>query len=200
MVTVSTSTLTVLLAGTIVLLFMAFAAGRHYESQHPSVYTPADFRLEADEGSETQADLAAATEPPAPAQPVAREDTSASPQRPAPEPAPPAPAAVTLKRGYHYVVVQHFNKSRQQADAVAAGEFLQENGVACATLSGADIRLVATQSFLIDQDNAAAARTERERAERLLKRIKQLGQRYNRELLKQGKNGYTFSECYLHLF
>ncbi len=193
--TFSTSTLTVVLAGMIVLLFMAFAAGRHYESEHPSTYTTAEFMLETDEGSETQTDLAAATE-----QPIAGEDAALRPQRPAPEPAPATRSQVTLQKGYHYVVVQHFNKSRQQADALAAGEFLQANGVPCARLSGADIRLVATKPFLVNQANTAAGRTERERADRLLERIKQLGQRYNRELLNQGEKGYTFSECYLNLF
>jgi hypothetical protein len=198
--TISTSALTVLLAGMIVLLFVAFAAGRQYESGHPSTHTPAEFTLETEAGSEAQADLAAATEPPAPAQPVADEETTLRPQRPEPEPPPPARAQVTLKKGYHYVVVQHFNKSRQQADATAAGKFLQTNGVPCARLAGADIRLVATQPFLVNQANTAAGRTERERSGRLLERIKQLGQRYNRELLKQGEKGYTFSECYLNQF
>ena len=193
--TFSTSTLTVVLAGMIVLLFMAFAAGRHYESENPRTYAAADFMLEPDEGSEAQADLVAATEPPAAVQPAADENATLRQQRPAPGPPP-----VTLKKGYHYVVVQHFNKSRQPADAVAAGEFLQANGVPCARLSGADIRLVATQPFLVNQANTAAGRTERERSGRLLERIKQLGQRYNRELLKQGEKGYTFSECYLNLF
>ena len=196
--TVSASTFTILIAGMIVLLFVAFAAGRRYESIYPSSFTPAEFTLENDEEAEAQTDLAAAIDQPAPKQVASGEEAALQPHRRMPDPAPAAPSQVTLQRGRNYVVVQHFNKSRQRADALAAAEFLEANGVPCATLTGADIRLIATQPFLTRQADAAAARAEQERANRLLNRIKQLGQRYNRELLNQGKKGYTFSECYLH--
>ncbi|MBU0617309.1 MAG: hypothetical protein KKI02_06315 [Planctomycetes bacterium] len=198
--TVSASTFTILIAGMIVLLFVAFAAGRRYESIYPSSFTPAEFTLETDDEAEAQTSLVAATDSSAAERTPAAGAEEAAPRadRRMPDPASAAPSQVTLQRGRNYVVVQHFNKSRQRADALAAAEFLEANGVPCATLTGADIRLIATQPFLTRQADAAAARTEQERASRLLDRIKQLGQRYNRELLNQGKKGYTFSECYLH--
>jgi hypothetical protein len=203
--TISTSTATVLLAGMIVLLFMAFAAGRHYESKHPSDYTQADFLLETEEEPASETSLTSATDTAASgrsggarARPVGDEETTGA-QRRTPDLTSAAPRQVNLQRGHHYVVVQHFNRSHQQADAIAAAEFLQANGVPCAILQGADIRLIATEPFLIAQTDAAAARSTREQANRLLDRVKQLGQQYNRELLNQGKKGYTFSECYLYL-
>jgi hypothetical protein len=204
--TVSTSTLTLVIAGMIVVLFVAFAAGRRYESFHPSAHTPANLTLEDGGEAETRTTLAADTDPAepkrgaeGPARPTDDQQASPGARRTASDPAPPPPTQVTLQRGRHYVVVQHFNKSRQQADALAAARFLQESGVPCATLTGADIRLIATENFLINQTDAAAGRRERQRANRLLERIRQLGQQYNRELLNQGKKGYTFSECYLYL-
>jgi hypothetical protein len=202
-ITISASTLTVLIAGMIVLLLVAFVAGRRYESIHPSTFTPADFTLETDAGAEAQARLAAENDAPSDQQtaagPTGTEESADEANRRATGPTSPTPSQVTLQKGYHYVVVQHFSKNRQQADAIAAAKFLRDNGVPCATLPGADIRLVATQPFLVNQTNAAAARNERDRADRLLERIRQLGQQYNKDLLKQGKKGYAFSQCYLYL-
>ena len=202
-ITISASTLTLLIAGMIVLLLVAFVAGRRYETDHPSTFVPADFTLESDEDAAGKTRLTAANDTPSDQQtaagPSGADGAPEQADRRTADPAPASPSQVTLQKGYHYVVVQHFNKNRQQADAIAAARFLRDNGVPCATLPGADIRLVATQPFLVNQTNAAAARNERDRADRLLERIRQLGQQYNKDLLKQGQKGYTFSQCYLYL-
>ncbi len=201
-VTISGSTLTVLIAGVIVLLFVAFAAGRKYESTHPSVSHATEFTLQTDDESQDPAaagDDSSTSEPMRDEATVRQSGADDSADRAASEPASTERPRVTLQRGYHYVVVQHFNKKRQPANAYAAAEFLQANGVACATLTGADIRVIATEQFLINQTDATSARRERNRAEQLKRRIRQLGQQYNKELQKQGKKGYTFSECYSHL-
>jgi hypothetical protein len=202
-ITVSASTLTVLIAGMIVLLLVAFVAGRRYESIHPSTFTPANFTLATDQDADTQARLApendAASDQQTAAGPPGTDESSGQADGEATGRASPTPSQVTLQKGYHYVVVQHFNKDRQQPDAIAAAKFLRDNGVPCAILPGADLRLVATQPFLINQTDAAAGRNERARADRLLERIRQLGQQYNKDLLKQGKKGYAFSQCYLYL-
>jgi hypothetical protein len=129
---------------------------------------------------------------PAPAPPTTDETTGQSaepvaagasegPEPPAP---PPERPTVELRRGYHYVVVQHFPK-RHRDHAERAARFLQDNGLSCALLSGADIRLVIAEPFLIDQDDRAASRRERKRGEALVQRVKELGKEYR-------KHGYAF--------
>jgi hypothetical protein len=80
---------------------------------------------------------------------------------------------------------------------VAAARYLEANGIPCATLPGADIRLIVIEPFRLNQPDAAAAREERRRAERLLERVRQLGQEYSKQLAQQGRKGYTFADCYL---
>ena len=111
---------------------------------------------------------------------------------------PPA-TTVTLQKGYHYIVVQHFPKSRR-ADAEEAALFLQDNGIPCALQTGSDIRLVVTEPFQIDQGNQAAVRTEQRRANALLEQIRKLGQQFNSLRLQNGLGGYTFSGCKLQSF
>ena len=196
-VTISRTTLAVLLAVVIALWLIAFVAGRRYEALHPSDYQPIDLS----ELTETPPNESAAgnseTQPPAPEASV-NDSASQAERKPEETPIQTRPR-VTLQRGYTYIVVQHFNKNRQRADAEAAALFLRTQGIECAILEGPDIRLVTTTGFLIEQDDHAAAQAQQRLANQLQERIKQLGQQYNRELARQGKRGYSFTDCYPHL-
>lgn len=206
---ISVPTLAVLTAVVVVLLLVAFSAGRHYEARYPSTTEVAQSVPEQDEqadaaspdqvaASEDSADLGQAdqhtvTVPQPPRQ-------ASGGERAAPQPTGDQPRRVTLKKGYHYVVVQHFPKQSGRQPAQDAARYLQTNGIKCATLTDADIRLVVTEPFLINQEDAAAARREQQRAETLMQRIRGLGRQYNRKLATEGKPGYTFSECSLRPF
>jgi hypothetical protein len=107
---------------------------------------------------------------------------------------------VTLKKGFHYVVVQHFPKRSGRTAASEAARYLIDNGVACATLEAADIRLVATEPFLIEQADSGASRREQQRANALVARIKELGEQYARQLAREGKPTYSFAGCGVRRF
>ncbi len=197
----SAPTLAILSAAMVVLLAVVFSAGRHYESLHPSATTgPGSAQTEgadlgAPDGSGADTDASGASQ-------VGQsgsgpDQTSDAASTTASGVTDDQPRQIPLRPGYHYVVIQHFKKRSERQAALNAAEHLQANGVACATMTGADIRLIATEPFLIKQRDAAAARRERERADQLRRRIKELGQGYNNELLKRGEKGYTFSDCYL---
>ncbi|MFQ5807730.1 MAG: hypothetical protein ACE5I3_14890 [Phycisphaerae bacterium] len=201
--TVSAPTLAVLVAATAVLLAVAFSAGRRYESSYPSVTGGTEFtRGENDEadagaGVTSGVGLDASRADRASGRATSSEQSTGVANGAAAESGGDGAPQVTLRKGYHYVIVQHFRKKSEREAALKAGRYLQENGVACARLTGADIRLVAAEPFLIKQRDAAAARRQKERADRLMRRIKQIGRQFNKDLLKQGEKGYTFSECYL---
>jgi hypothetical protein len=203
---ISVPTLAVLTAVAVVLLLVAFSAGRHYEARYPSTTETAQSvpeqgeaappdQVAVSEGSAdvSQADQPTATVPQPPRQASAHE-------RAAPQPTREQAPRVTLKKGCHYVVVQHFPKKSGHQPAQDAARYLQTNGIECATLTGADIRLVVTEPFLINQEDAAAARRQQQRAETLMQRIRGLGRQYNRKLATEGKPGYTFAECSLRPF
>ena len=106
--------------------------------------------------------------------------------------APPRTNAPTvqLQPGLHYVIAQYFPKSKRRA-AEDAALYLRQNGIACALLAGADIRLLATEPFHVKQDDSRAAAAERRKGDALVKRIKDLGKAYNRI------GGYDFSGAQL---
>lgn len=101
------------------------------------------------------------------------------------------PPKAQFQKGHHYVVIQHFRKSEREA-AREAAEFLQTHGVGCFLDDrSVDLRLIATEPFLIDQEDAAAAREQKQRCEQLKQKIKQIG----RDYVRTKPNGYTFRDC-----
>jgi len=110
----------------------------------------------------------------------------------APTPGAPAqPPRVELKSGYHYIFVQHFPRSAA-GDANLVARYLTAEGVPCGIRRDKDIVVVATEAYLIEQSDTAAAKRERTRAEAMLARIKTLGKAY-------AQNGYTFEGARLRL-
>lgn len=99
------------------------------------------------------------------------------------------------RKGYSYIVAQYFPKSKLQ-DARNAAVFLRSRGVACAVERGSkDIRLIATEPFLIDQKDAAKRKREKRRAEDLQKQIRRIGKEYTRT-----GGRYAFDQCPLKKF
>ncbi len=99
------------------------------------------------------------------------------------------------RKGYSYIIVQYFQKSKLK-DARAAAVFLRLKGVACAVERGSkDIRLIATKPFLIDQKDAARRNREKRRAEDLQKQIRRIGKEYART-----GGRYAFDQCPLTKF
>jgi hypothetical protein len=201
-VTVSAPTLTIASAAVVVLLAVAFAGGRRYEFLHPSMTEGAELAGGGSDetGAGTQdtavatietsgADQASGTTTP-PGQSAGAADRAAR------ERSGDMPPQITLRRGYHYVIIQHFGGKRD--DALATAEFLQNNDVPCAVLPGRDIRLVATQPFLIDQGDRAAAEREQQAADRLIQKIKEIGKRFAEHRQGQGKGSYTLDKAYLY--
>lgn len=137
----------------------------------------------------TPADSAGTAQP---AMPAARDSSPAADASPT-TPAPPdrhrsaetatarqAPT-VELKRGYDYIFVQYFPKSKRRT-AEKVGTFLQQHGIPCALYAGRrDVRLLATEAFRLNQPDRAAAAQARKRAEALLRRIRELGKQYRPE-------------------
>ncbi|MFH1748919.1 MAG: hypothetical protein ABIG44_17950 [Planctomycetota bacterium] len=103
------------------------------------------------------------------------------------------PVAFEFQPGYHYIVIQHFYRTRRD-DAVQAANYLRENGVSCIVMPRTrDIELVATTPFLLRQDDANARKTQRDLCNTFKQRIKDIGKEYARE------NGYAFDQCYERL-
>jgi hypothetical protein len=194
----SLSNLAVSAAVLIVLVFVAFVAGRQYGGKSggaPPQPIPSDLLL--GDGGETKpapAARPAETNRPGTRAAEAAAEEKTSPARPK-EPETAATPTVALQKGYTYIIIQHFNKNKR-ADAEAAAEFLRTQGIASALLMGGDIRLVATEAFLIEQRDAAAAERERRRAGQLQQRIKELGRQYDKRLREAGEPSYSFAECY----
>jgi hypothetical protein len=204
--TVSASTLAIVVAGMVVLLAVAFSAGRKYEAHYPSSPDVAELTQGGDdEGGEATlggSETAGESEAEQPIQTARKATTRSEPPAESkegdkPQPGSAKPPQVALQIGHHYVVVQHFKRRNPQA-ALDAARFLKDNGVPCATLTGADIRVIATEPFRIRQGDAAASRAERRRADELMRKIRGLGKEYSKLLAKRGKKGYTFSDCYLY--
>jgi hypothetical protein len=190
----------VALAGFLVALAVSFHAGTRYAQQ---TGTPDEGALPptetgslltgatevADSGTGRSSEDASATAP-------RRESTEAGGETGArtAEPTAPPPDRQSppsgLQKGYHYVFIQFFPKSRLK-DAQDAAAFLQANGLPC-TIQRArdDIRLIANQPFMLDQRDAAARQRQRQQCEELKQRIKQLGKEYAR-----AGGGYAFDQC-----
>lgn len=198
-VTITLPTLAIVVAGVLVLLAVAFSAGRKYEAAYAGAAGEAR-RLTGDE------DAAGARPPGGASDAQAQTAEPSAAEKGASGPPPGASAGersgagggqpqITLTRGCHYVIVQHFGAKRD--DALEAARFLQERGVPCALLPGKDIRVVATEPFLIRQTDTAAAQRERQRAERLLQRIRQIGLEFEKHRRAQNKATYRLDGPYL---
>jgi len=124
--------------------------------------------------------------------PAAGQPEASAAQPPANEP-PAQPAAFDFRAGYHYVVVQHFPKSRRD-DALNAARFLQSHSVPCVVVPRPrDIELIAKDAFLIKPDGRRVDEAEKRRCEELKRRIKELGKLY------VDTGGYAFEQCYERL-
>jgi hypothetical protein len=191
----------VVLAGFLVALAVSFHAGTRYAQQTGTpgedALTPTETGSRLSEGTEV-ADRGAGRlgERPgiAPTRRGSAEaggNASASaPERPSPPPA-RQPTLAELPKGYHYIFIQFFRKSRMK-DAQDAAEFLRANGLPCVIQeSREDIRLIATQPLLLDQRDVAARQRERQRCDELKRRIKELGKEYAR-----AGGGYAFDQCF----
>ncbi len=178
----------------IVVLAFAFFAGRFYE-RAVSAGTSAE-NAPAEKSDAALAPRPVATEPPRvvfvePGSPAATGDDASppaageKPQTPT-DPSANEPKQVVLQRGYHYLVIQYFPRSRR-SDAEKAAAYLMQNGVPCALLDRPrDIQLLATEPFLVKQNDAAQARSERARADTLNQRLREIGKSY------QPIGGYDF--------
>lgn len=200
LLTISPSTLAILIASAAVLLAVAFSAGRRFEavysSGEPQAVQPlhedgdvaskhqAESGLDARQANEIENAPAAADQPQAIADATPGNASGGQPPR------------VTLQKGYHYIVVQHFGKKVE--DARETAQFLIEHGIGCAILpSSQDNVVVATQPFLISQSDSAAAKRERRSAQQLMKKIKTVGKEFKDYRLAEGKKHYTLSKAYL---
>ena len=203
-VSLSGPALAVVIAIIVVLLFVSFSAGRRYEAFHPSVAaantgpqaakTDQDAAIPAT-GTTSAREQAAADRQPAGAAPTPSASKTAAAKPPAASRTRP-PRKIDLHRGYDYVVVQHFGRKRK--DAIEVARFLRQRGIECARFGDNDIRLIVTEPFLTRQADKAAARAERQRAEKLMQRIKQIGRELAKEWAAQGRPGYTLDGCYLY--
>lgn len=96
-----------------------------------------------------------------------------------------------LKKGYHYLVIQHFRKTDMET-ADAAARFLIANGVPCAVQNmKADIRVLATDTFLIANQKEPIRKEQQDRANDLIRKVKQLGKEFAKT------HGYAFDQCEL---
>jgi len=191
----------VALAGFLVVLAVSFHAGTRYAQQtgppDEDGLTPTEAGSlltgateVADSGTARSAEDTGA---PAPRREsaVASGDTRAkAPERTSPPPD-RQPTSAELQKGYHYVFIQFFPKSRLK-DTQDAAAFLRANGLPCIIQRASDdIRLIADQPFLLDQRDVAARQRARQRCEELKRRIKQLGKEYART-----GGGYAFDQCF----
>ncbi len=175
------------IAGLVVVAVVAFYAGRRYERYTATTRnrgTPpggsVSPRPVADEKLEPRAAMPAGSSTPAPKPPPASEDGSPA----------QVPPRVELKPGYSYIVVQHFPRSRRRS-AEDAVRFLLDHGVSAALLAGRDLQVIVPEPYDIDNRDPTIARRERQRAEAMQARIRELGRRFNKT------HGYAFKDCYL---
>lgn len=172
-------------AALVVLLILAFAAGRR------------SVQADGSPGARTQ--IAAETprreEPlvkPLPTKEVAlpQRAPDLEAQRQPATPPTRAPATAEFVKGKYYVIVQFFSKSNRR-HAEEARDFLSSRGIPCTIREvGPDIRLVANEAFALDEGTSAERADARRRVEALKKRIKEAG----KEFVKAG-GGYTFDLC-----
>jgi hypothetical protein len=196
----------------IVLIALAFYAGRESGGDKNGTSAALEQALTQKPGEATTVDERPRAEPPIthrPSRPVAvppRPDQPPSeparethPAPPAPEiPAQPEAAAKpqAFESGKAYVIVQHLSKrgaGPQAAERIR--DFLTAGGVPCVVhSSGPDLVVVATEPFAIDpKKRKDAGDPERKRAQQLMDRIRKLGEQYV-------TSGYTFKDCYLREF
>ena len=192
-ISVSRQTIAICAAAVVMLVLVAFSAGRHFEASRSD---PGEDRLltATDDGNADSDPAQSGGEPgqTAGAAPAPTANGNGTPARPvdsARNGAPAKPETPALKQGYHYVVVQHFGSKRQAAQDAA--DYLRAKGVACTVVAGRgkDYRVLATDAFLIDQSDSAAGQRERQRADRLRQRIREIGEEYNTYLTRQKKPG-----------
>ncbi|MCG3127536.1 MAG: hypothetical protein CHACPFDD_02398 [Phycisphaerae bacterium] len=124
--------------------------------------------------------------PNAPAEPPRASDATAGP--------PAATADVSesavRERGYHYLIVQHFPKSKLD-QAQQAARYLAEAGVPAAIArQGSDIVVFVNQQFALEHKDKNVGQQERARLEETRRRVRELGKAYAR------KGGYAFDQCY----
>lgn len=110
--------------------------------------------------------------------------------------APPAASANDVnesgvrERGYHYLIVQHFPKSKLD-QAQQAARYLAESGVPAAIArQGSDIVVYVNQQFALEHKDKNVGQQERTRLEDTRRRVRELGRTYAR------KGGYAFDQCY----
>ncbi len=98
-----------------------------------------------------------------------------------------------FKPGYSYVIVQCVSRTAvglKYAEGIR--DFLVSKGVDCAIhRRERDAIVLVTEPFLTKQSNAAAARQEKDRADQLVARIKELGKEYN--LIGR----FSFDKCFV---
>ncbi|MBK8913197.1 MAG: hypothetical protein IPM64_01115 [Phycisphaerales bacterium] len=95
-----------------------------------------------------------------------------------------------LEKGRHYLHVQYFRRTRRQ-DALDARAFLATKGIQTMLIEATgEYRLLAADSFLIDQKDKTAAAAERKRCDDLKRRIRDAGREYAK------KAGYAFDQCF----
>ena len=111
---------------------------------------------------------------------------------------PQSPPPFEFKKGYHYIVIQHFYPKHHKT-ARDAAKFIREAGVACIIVTRrADIELVATTPFMFRQDTEAQA-AERRRCDALKSRIREIGKLFSKAQRAAGKPEYAFEQCYERL-
>lgn len=122
------------------------------------------------------------------ANPATAENAKESPAAPA------APKPAVRTKGWTYLVIQHFPRTRED-DARAAAEFLRKSDIACdVDVLAREVRIVSSEGFLVDQKDAAASQQARQRLEELKRRVLAAGKVYART----GK--YAFEMCYPQRF
>jgi hypothetical protein len=121
------------------------------------------------------------------------------------EPAAPTAAAAApdvaenydFRPDHAYVIVQHLPKSRRGLEAAKEIQaFLVANGLKSIVRVGnskRDYEVVLTEPFATKSSNAAVERRERDRATRLMERVRSLGKEY-------ASKGYSFSGTYLRQY
>ena len=207
LISVSRSTLAVAISVVVVLVFVSFSAGKMYGSRHPVPPTDEESSgpaLVDDDSTDGAADADEALTVQRPATVASREpehETDASTgagAAPPREQAAPRPQ-VALQKGCHYVIVQHLSLGQERTAAEIA-QYLKDHGVACATLTGKDIRVVAIEACLISQEDRAASNREKQKADKLLTRVREIGAQMNRDWANMGRKGYTLAGAYLYEF
>jgi hypothetical protein len=175
--------------GLIVLLLAVFFIGRYSAGPLPAnTFSVEDF-LAAGPAPETPPTAAPAPTPgrgrnggPIVTPPVQPGEEIPVAKGAPPPPLPPteagSPEASTLAHDSYYVVVQYF-RLRDRPLADAALEFLRVRGVECTIRTGSDLQLVATEAFSSEQQ-----------AERLRKRIVDIGKEY-----RKSGGGYDFASA-----